>query len=77
MNEKKIGFFETWNEKAGKIENSLSRLQMAVMLVFTMVFTSLYHIAHPISLESITLVGVLIIGSFFPKMLKEIIEKRF
>ena len=74
---KKIKFFQTWNKEAKALEWSLTRLQMAVMTGFSMLFITFYHIKHEASTESILLALVLLVASFTPKALKDLIEKRF
>lgn len=71
---KQIKFLQTWNKDADAPEFSITRLQMAVMSLFTMVFTVWYHCKNEITWESISLVLVLLIASFTPKTLKEIVQ---
>jgi len=74
---KKIGFLEKWNEPAQKIEFSITRLQMAVITVFALIFTWYYFIVKgtEVTWNNILLIVILFAAGFSPKILKDIIDK--
>lgn len=69
----KIGFFETWNKEAGMVEFSITRVQMILMTLFDMFFIYQYFVIkeQPITVNSITLIVVLMIVTYSPKAIKD------
>lgn len=74
--DKKIGFFEKWNPDAQKVEFSITRVQMIVMTLAAIGFMFWYYTKYPVTMESILQVGLLLLASFFPKALKDFMDKR-
>lgn len=75
---KKIKFFEKYNKEAECKEFSVTRLQMAVLTVFTMIFSLWYFVwsDHEVTLESVALILVFLIGCYTPKALKDFMDMR-
>jgi len=75
---KKISFFEKWNKEAECKEFSVTRLQMAAMTVFTMLFSLWYFVwsDHEVTLESVALILIFLIGCYTPKALKDLIDAK-
>ena len=69
--EKKIGFFETVNNKTGKVEKSSTRLQQFFMLIFIFVFVPLYLSRYEINLDFIFLTVMFLVAAFAPKHVKD------
>ena len=74
MENKKLGFFETYNKTSDRVEKSSTRLQQFLTLLFIFVFTVLYLKAEPINLDFILLEVMFLVAAFAPKHIKDFIE---
>jgi hypothetical protein len=74
----KIGFFQKWNEEAGRNEFSVTRLQMILFTLFDVFFVYQYYITegNEITVNSLVLVVILLTAAYTPKAVQDFTDMR-
>lgn len=69
-----IGIFQTVNERNGEKEWSMTRIQMAIMTAFDIVFLWFFFIekGNEVTMNNIVLTLILLLAAVAPKALKDI-----
>lgn len=72
-----IGLFQTYNEKAGKVEWSMTRVQMAIFTLFAMAFLWFFFIekGNDVNMNNILLTLLLLLTAVAPKAVKDLSDK--